>query len=71
VSGATTLGIIIGLTVLWAAALLVVEYKTLRDDVPNNHITAVLGATVKKLPWPWLLLALVSGFLMGHCFGQG
>ena len=50
-------------------ALLVLEWRTLRDNIPGNHITAALRATVKRLPWPWILLALVSGFLMGHCFG--
>lgn len=65
-----TLLLVIGATALWVALLLAIEFKTLRDDVPGNHITAVLRAAVKKLPWPFILLALVSGFMMGHCFGN-
>lgn|GEM_PF-2611246 len=59
---------VIGATVAWGAALLGIEIKTLNDETPDNHITAVLQKYVKQLPWPWLLLALISGFLMGHCF---
>ena len=63
-----TLFWIIGVTVAWAAALMGIEIKTLGDETPANHITAVLQKSVKNTPWPWILLALVSGFLMGHCF---
>ncbi len=66
----TVLLLVIGATVLWVAMLLTIEFKTLRDDVPNNHITAVLRGAVKRLPWPFILLALVSGTMMGHCFLQ-
>jgi len=69
-SPGATLTAIVGLTVAWVVGLLLLERKTLKDGVPANHITAVLRAAVKKYPWPWILLALVSGFLMGHCFGQ-
>lgn len=65
----TTLLLVVAATAVWVVALLVIEYKTLRDDVPGNHITAVLRGAVRKLPWPFILLALVSGFMMGHCFG--
>ena len=59
---------IIGVTAAWGAALLGIEIKTLGDATPANHLTAGLQKSVKDLPWPWILLALVSGFLMGHCF---
>lgn len=61
---------VVAITTLWVAALLLLEYRTLKDKVPANHITAALRASVRALPWPWLLLALVAGFMMGHCFGQ-
>lgn len=69
-SETTVLLWVIGLTALWAVALLVLEGKLLGDKIPGNHITAVLRKTVKRLPWPWLLLALTAGFMMGHCFGN-
>lgn len=69
-SSTRTLLIVVALTTLWVIGLLVLEYKTLTDKVENNHITAVLRSAVRKMPWPFILLALVSGFMMGHCFGN-
>ena len=44
------------------------EYKTLSDDIPNNHITAVVRAAVKAQPGPFVLLMFAIGFLCGHLF---
>lgn len=52
------------MVVLWAA----VEIKTLRDQTPNNHITAVVRAAVSKQPGPFLLLMFALGYLCGHLF---
>ena len=65
-----TLMYVVAATAAWVAVLLGIEVKTLGNETPEDHITAVMRAYVKKLPWVWILLALVSGFMMGHCFGQ-
>lgn len=52
------------LAVLW----LLIERKTLRDDIPGNHITAVVRAAVRKQPGPFILFAFGLGFLFGHLF---
>jgi hypothetical protein len=51
-------------TVLW----LVLEWRTLADDIPGNHITAVVRRAVKSQPGPFLLFMFALGFLCGHLF---
>lgn len=65
-----TLLLVVGGGIVYVAWLLFIEYRTLKDDVPDNHITAVMRSAVKKEPWVFIGLALVSGLLCGHCFGQ-
>lgn len=55
---------LLGVAVWWAY----IEVKTLRDSIPDNHITAVVRAAVKKQPGPFILLAFDLGFLCGHLF---
>lgn len=55
---------LLGLAVVW----LVLEWKTLKDDIPANHITAVVRAAVKAQPGPFILFAFGLGFLAGHLF---
>lgn len=49
-----------------AAVWLVLETVRLRDDVPNNHITAVVRWAVAKQPGPFILASFVVGFILGH-----
>lgn len=51
-------------TIVW----LVLEWRTLADDIPGNHITAVVRRAVKKQPGPFMLLFFALGFLCGHLF---
>jgi len=75
-------------TLLWLVALffggpiialgllVFLEIKTLRDDKPNNHVTAVLRRAFKKNPGAvflavlvWLLFLTAVGWgLAGHFF---
>lgn len=59
--------LIISLVVV-AAVWLVLEWKTLSDDIEGNHITAVVRRAVKAQPGPFLLLMFALGFLCGHLF---
>lgn len=45
---------------------LILEYKTLNDDVPDNHITATVRRAIKNEPgvFAWFMFSL--GFLLGH-----
>lgn len=45
---------------------LLLEYKTLKDAVPDNHITATVRRAIKKEPgvFAWFMFSL--GFLLGH-----
>lgn len=59
----------LGLTLIaWAVGWGLLEYKTLSDSTPNNHITAVVRGAVKAQPGPFLLLMFALGFLFGHLF---
>jgi len=60
--------ILIGTLVVWAVIWLALEWKTLADDIPDNHITAVVRAAMKKQPGPFLLFFFALGFLCGHLF---
>jgi hypothetical protein len=64
----STGAILVSTLVIWAAVWLFVEYRTLKDNIPNNHITAVVRAAFKKEPGPFFLFALALGFLLGHLF---
>jgi hypothetical protein len=45
-----------------------IEYRTLTDKVPGNHITATIRRAHKAQPGPFLLLFFAIGFLCGHLF---
>ena len=47
---------------------ILIEVKTLKDTIPENHITAVIRRAVKKQPGPFMLFMLGLGFLFGHLF---
>ena len=51
-----------------AAIWLGLEWKTLKDDIPDNHITAVVRKAMKAQPGPFLLFFFALGFLCGHLF---
>jgi len=51
-----------------AIGWLVLEWKTLKDDVEENHITAVVRRAVKAQPGPFILFGFAFGFLCGHLF---
>lgn len=42
------------------------EWRTLTDNVPDNHITATVRRAIKAQPGPFILLAFALGFLAGH-----
>lgn len=52
------------LAVIW----LLLEWRTLKDDIEGNHITAVARRAVKKQPGPFILFFFALGFLCGHLF---
>lgn len=47
---------------------LVLEWRTLKDDIEGNHITAVVRRAVKAQPGPFILFGIALGFLLGHLF---
>ena len=59
--------LILSLAVL-AIGWLILEWRTLADDIPNNHITAVVRAALAKQPGPFILFAFALGYLFGHLF---
>lgn len=62
-------GAVIFLTFLGAAGVLgALEWRTLTDARPDNHITAVVRRAVRKQPGPFVLLAFALGYLAGHLF---
>lgn len=60
--------ILVGSLVILAGGWLFLEYKTLKDDVEGNHITAVVRRAVKAQPGPFILFGFAMGFLCGHLF---
>ena len=66
----TTIGLVVAATAVWVAVLLCIEYKRYKAAGKPALITNSFRAAVKKQPWVFILLALISGFMMGHCFGQ-
>lgn len=66
---AETVGMVLVLTLAALAIVwLFIERKTLKDDIPGNHITVVVRAAVKAQPGPFILFAFGLGFLFGHLF---
>lgn len=59
---------LIGLLLTTVVGLLVLETLTLKDDVPGNHITAIVRGAVSKQPGPFFMLMFALGFLFGHLF---
>lgn len=59
----------LGLTLLiWALGWGVLEWRTLSDATPGNHITAVVRKAVTAQPGPFILFFFMLGFLCGHLF---
>lgn len=69
-SPGTVAAALVSTLLLWAAVWLWLEVKTLRDDIPDNHITAVVRRAVRAQPGPFILFAFALGFLFGHLFWQ-
>ena len=63
-TGAILVVSLLVLTTLW----IILEIKTLKDNIPNNHITAVVRSAVAKQPGPFMIFMLALGFLFGHLF---
>ena len=62
-------GLILTLSLIAIAAIwLAVEWKTLKDSIEGNHITAVVRRAHKAQPGPFFLFAFALGFLFGHLF---
>lgn len=57
-------------TVFWVGTLFIIEYTRYRKAGSDALITNAFRQAVKGQPWVFILLALISGFMMGHCFGQ-
>lgn len=63
-TGAILVLTLAGLAVGW----LLLEWRTLKDDIPGNHITAVVRKAVKAQPGPFMLFFFALGYLCGHLF---
>lgn len=57
-------------TAVYVALLLGIEAWKGRDEHPQNLITHACRAAVKRVPWLFIVVAIVFGFMAGHCFGQ-
>lgn len=66
-SGLVGASLIISLLVLFAFWIFI-EIKTLKDNIPGNHITAVVRAAVRTQPGPFIAFMFLLGFLCGHLF---
>lgn len=66
----TTIIYVVIITFIWVLALLLIEYLGYKREGKKGLITNEFRKAVKDQPWIFILLALISGFLMGHCFGQ-
>ena len=66
----TTLILVVVVVVLAVAALLAIEGVRYKQAGKDALITSSMRQAVKNEPWVFILLALISGFMMGHCFGQ-
>jgi len=60
--------VLIGSVALMFLVWIVLEIVTLRNDTPDDHITAVVRKAVKAHPGPFVWLAFTLGFLAGHFF---
>jgi hypothetical protein len=56
---------------LSAAFLLGLEFVTIGDSTPWNHITAVVRMAYAKEPGVFMWLAFSAGWLGGHLFWSG
>jgi hypothetical protein len=65
-----TLALVVAATFVWVVSLLVIEFVRYRQGGREALITNVMRNAVHSQPWVFILLALTSGFMMGHCFGQ-
>jgi hypothetical protein len=70
VSTTVVLVSVVGGGLVYVAWLLYLEVRAARDNVPDNYITNVMRKCVKREPWIFILLALVAGAMMGHCYLQ-
>ena len=57
-------------TAVYVAMLLAIEAWKGRDQYPDNLITHAMRAAVKRIPWLFIIVAILFGFFAGHCFGQ-
>jgi len=60
----------VGATVVCVAMLLGIEAWKGRNEHPRDLITHAMRAAVKKVPWLFIVVAIVFGFMAGHCLGQ-
>lgn len=65
----TTILYVVAVTALWGLSLVAIEYFRFKDGGKPVLITTEFREAVKEVPWVFILLALVTGFLMGHCAG--
>jgi hypothetical protein len=70
ISPTQTGALIIGWTVIYAVGLLVLEWLTLADDIPGNHITAVIRSAWEKQAWAFVPLFFIVSYLAGHFFAS-
>ena len=66
----TTLIYVVIITFIWILGLLFVERLGYKREGTKGLITNQFREAVKSQPWIFILLALITGFMMGHCFGQ-
>lgn len=59
-----------GATVVYVVMLLGIEAWKGRNKEPNDLITHAMRAAIKRVPWLFIIIAIVFGFMAGHCFGQ-
>lgn len=65
-----TIAWVVGITTLWVFGLLAIEIVRGKKLGSEALITNSFRAAVIRVPWVFILLALISAFLMGHCFGN-
>jgi len=63
-TGALLIGSMGVMAVVW----IFLEIVTLRNEKPDDHITAVVRRAVKAHPGPFIWLAFTLGYLAGHLF---
>lgn len=58
--------VLVASLLLLTGTWLVLEYVTLRDEIPDNHITATVRKAVRQQPGVFAWFMFTLGFLMGH-----